>query len=100
MEVGESSYKPRQAAYDLLKFRAKGLVERIGQSHRYFVQPDQLQAMAGALVLRDQVFRVLLAGDGKLPLRPRPEQRSEVDDHYHTIRAGLIRLFDALGLTA
>jgi hypothetical protein len=56
------AYKPRQAAYDLKKLRGKQWVAAIGKSRRYQAAPLGLRTMTALLVLREKVFRPLVAG--------------------------------------
>jgi hypothetical protein len=63
-------YHPRQASYDLKKFRGKGLVRMIGRSRRYEATRDGLPMMAGFMVLREKVLMPLLSGMYSLPKHP------------------------------
>jgi len=58
----DEDYTVRQAAYDLRKFRGKGLVMKPGRSRRYRVPPDAARTMTALTVLRDQVIGPILAG--------------------------------------
>ena len=49
----DERYSPSRAAYDLRKFRCKGLVAKIPRSRRYCVGPSALRAMAALLLIRD-----------------------------------------------
>jgi len=60
--TGETDYRVRQAAYDLRKLRAKGLVEKPERSRRYVVPPDAARTITALSVLRDQVVSPILAG--------------------------------------
>jgi hypothetical protein len=93
----ESPYRPRQAAYDLKKFRGKQLIERIGSSHRYHSPPEGLRAMAGLVLLRDKVIKPLLASCCHRKRGPKPKNVSPVDVHYDRLRSDMQQLFHELG---
>ena len=48
-------YGPRQAAYDLKKFRGKELVRLVGKSRRYEPTPNGLRLISELMVLRERV---------------------------------------------
>ncbi len=59
---GSSSYGPRQAAYDLQKFRGKKIRCVLCRHRRHYrVLPDGLKKVSALLLLRDQVLDPLLA---------------------------------------
>jgi len=63
-EIGGRSrpqYSVRQAADDLKKLRAKGLLTKRGRSRRYQVAQQGLRIIAGLVILRDKVLKPLLA---------------------------------------
>jgi hypothetical protein len=60
--AGHNGYTTRQAAYDLRKFRGKGLVAKPGRTRRYQVSPPAARTIAALLALRDQVINPILAG--------------------------------------
>ncbi len=66
-ESGESEaeYGARRAAYDLKKFRAKGMIRKIEKSRRYETVPAGLRSLAALLVLREKIIRPLLAASGQ-----------------------------------
>lgn len=53
----EADYTTRQAAYDLRKLRAKGLISKPGSSRRYLVPATGARTISALLTLRDQVLR-------------------------------------------
>ena len=57
----EAEYASRQASYDLKKLRGKGLVERMLKSRRYAATGTGLRTMAGVGLLREKVFKPILA---------------------------------------
>jgi hypothetical protein len=93
-------YGTRQAAYDLRKLRAKGLVTRLPHSQRYDVPPEGLRTIAALTILREQVIQPLLAGTASPHLGRKPESWTSIDDHYQTLRAEMQALFRDLGLAA
>jgi len=96
----QSPYRPRQAAYDLKKLRAKQIVQRIGNTRRYEPLPAGLKAMTALLVLRNKAIKPLLAAARELrPTRPAPHPKP-IDTHYHAIRLAMRGVFHELGLAA
>jgi hypothetical protein len=95
----ESEYGARRAAYDLKKFRAKGMLGKIAKSRRYEVEPAGLRSLSALLVLREKIIRPLLAASSQpdLPCQPNP---TPIDRHYENLRAGMRDLFDKLGIAA
>ena len=70
--LDDERYSPSRAAYDLRKFRCKGLAARIPRSRRYLADPSALRAMAALLLLRDKVVRPLLAAASTSRRAPGP----------------------------
>ena len=52
----EADYTFRQAAYDLRKLQAKGLITKSGRSRPYFVPPAGARTISTLLTLRDPVI--------------------------------------------
>jgi hypothetical protein len=94
----ESAYGTRRAAYDIKKFRAKGMVRKIGKSHRYEA-PSGLRSLTALLVLREKIIRPLLAASGQ-PDPPSQANPMPIDRHYESLRAGIRDLFVELGMVA
>ena len=94
------AYGPGQAAYDLKKLRSKGLVERVGKSHRYTVTPDGIRSMTALAVLRDKVIRPLLANACQRKRGARPRNARPIDRCYDQLQVGMQALFKELGLAA
>jgi len=93
------AYKPRHASYDLKKLRGKQWVQPIAKSRSYQVAPDGLRTMTALLVLREKVFRPVLAGarfTGSLSL---PGRSNPLDDLYRMLRADLHNLFGLIGIS-
>jgi hypothetical protein len=96
----EPAYTVRQAAYDLKKLRAKGLVAKIGRSRRYTVQPHSLRAVAAVLILREQVIILILTGVRSPRIGRRPKTWTQLDRHYEQLRIDMQPLFEELGIAA
>src|SRR5438067_13725869 len=94
------TYGPRQAAYDLKKLRAKGLLEKVDRARRYRLPPAGVRTLAALLVLREHVIKPLLAGTAKPKMGRKPKTWTRVDAHYEALRKEMHALFDDLGLAA
>jgi len=97
--LSESEYGPRRAAYDIKKFRAKGMVQKIGKSRRYEAPPSGLRSLTALLVLREKIIRPLLAASSQ-PEPPCQANPMPIDRHYESLRAGMRDLFAELGMVA
>jgi hypothetical protein len=83
------SYTVRQAAYDLRKFRAKGLVEKPGRSRRYHVPAHALRSICALTTIRDRVLAPLV---GEVRRPPRATDRKNwtpVEHDYEKLRSDL-----------
>jgi len=92
------AYRPRHAAYDLKKLRAKNWVRTVGKSRRYEVVPEGVQAMTAILVLRDKVIKPLLAATAKPTLTEPPERLTPLDAMYRALQGDMCQLFQLLGI--
>jgi hypothetical protein len=95
--LSASDYLPRHAAYDLRKLRGKQWLHRIGNSRRYQASSDGLRIMAALVLIRDKVFKPVLAGAGKPKRGPKPKQAHPVDDIYRQMHSLMRSLFLELG---
>jgi hypothetical protein len=96
--TGNPDYLTRHAAYDLHKFRAKGIVAKGAVNRTYTVTPDGLRAMTAYLTIRDKVLIPLITRACKPTRGPKP-----VDDelkHYRNIQNELCQLFEELKIAA
>ncbi len=93
------SYKPRHASYDLKKLRGKQWVLPIGKSRSYQVVPLGLRTMTALLVLREKVFRPLLAGARSSASHSLPDRSTPLDELYRTLRSDLQNLFGLLSIS-
>jgi hypothetical protein len=95
-----ATYGVRQAAYDLKKLRAKGLVDQVAGSRRYQVRPEGVRIIAALVVLREQVINPLLAGTATPTVGREPTHYTAIDTHYEILRKEMHALFTDLGLAA
>ena len=98
--LDDERYSPSRAAYDLRKFRCKGLATKIPRSRRYRADAEALRAMAALLLLRDKVVHPLLAAASASRRAPRPRTSSAVDQRYAAVHHEMRSLFDTLGIAA
>ena len=96
----DERYSPSRAAYDLRKFRSKGLAARIPRSRRYLVDPSGLRAIAALLLLRDKVVCPLLAAASSSSRAPAPRITSTLDQRYAGVHHEMRSLFDTVGIAA
>jgi hypothetical protein len=95
-----ANYDARRAAYDLKKLRAKSLIDKVADSHRYFVSPEAIRSIAALVTIREKLLRPILAGIGKRKLGRKPKNWSPIDAHYETLRQDMFLLFDHLRIAA
>ena len=93
-------YHARRAAYDLKKLRAKNLLTKLGNSHRYSIPSEAICIIGALVILRDKVLRPILAGVGKRNTGRKPKNWSLIDEHYETIRQDMFTLFEDLRIAA
>jgi hypothetical protein len=98
-EVARDGYTGRQAAYDLMKFRGKQLIERVAKTRRYRPHPTGISILGGWLILREKVIKPVLAGAGKPHLGPPPKNIQALDQHYENLQRELRSTFDTLHIT-
>jgi hypothetical protein len=90
-------YRPRKAAYDLRKLRAKSLVERIRGTRRYRVRQPGIQTLAGLLILQEKVIKPVLAGIRRRA--PAPNPTAPIDAQYLNLQREMLATLQALHLT-
>ncbi len=98
--LGDDSYSPSRAAYDLRKLRSKLLVRKVPRSHRYVTDASGLRAMAALLILRDRVLRPLMAAAAQTDAAPCPREASVLDLNYRAVHKEMQNLFAHLGIAA
>ena len=96
----DERYSPSRAAYDLRKFRCKGLAAKIPRSRRYCVDAEALRAMAALLLLRDKVVCPLLAAASTPCRAPTPRISSLLDQRYAGVHQEMRSLFNTVGIAA
>lgn len=91
-------YGSRQAAYDLLKLRAKAIVAKVAKTRRYIVQRAQLQTIATLVVLRDKVIKPLFQA-AHTPMEDATQHQplSQIDQHYQNLQQELHAAFKTMG---
>ena len=94
------TYGPRQASYDLKKFRGKRIVVRIGKSHRYETSPDGLRAISALVLLRDKILGPLVASATRHESTPGPSNPTGLDNHYEALRREMCATLGQLGIAA
>ena len=98
--LDDESYSPSRAAYDLRKFRCKGLAAKIPRSRRYSADSSAIRAMAALLLLRDKVVSPLLAAASTACRAPRPRTSSALDQRYAAVHHEMRSLFNTVGIAA
>jgi len=97
----DSLYGPRQAAYDLQKFRGKELVCQMKSGRRYEILPAGLRTISALLLLRDQVLAPLLASTAEAHDNFAIAGGSTLLDRlYGELRGTMQQVLDHLGLAA
>jgi hypothetical protein len=95
-----AAYTARRAAYDLKKFRGKGLVRRVDSTRRYEPVPAGLKTVAALNVLRYQVLKPLLAAvEDTVPSRG-AQHPTALDRHYAALRTEMHGVLHELGIAA
>lgn len=85
-EIPDQSYKPRHAAYDLRKLTAKELVERKENSRKYHITSKGISMIVATAIIRDKIFKPIVAAIGKECKVEPSEKLSKVDQIYISIR--------------
>lgn len=106
LKVGEimgderTTYTPRRAAYDLKKFRGKGIVTKAMNSRTYAVTEDGLRSMTAYIVLRDKVLIPLLSRAGKRRPGVKKMAVSCYESHCENIQVEMQKIFNELSIAA
>jgi len=93
-------YRPRQAAYDLRKLRAKNLVAKIEGTRRYELLPEGLSALTALDLLYNKVINPLLAAASTCPAASPRQPRTGLDTHYANILSEMHGLLHTIALAA
>lgn len=94
-----TDYGKRQAAYDLAKLRAKGLVERVKKSRCNESRGQALRTLSGLWMLHEKILEPVLAGAGRPKRGAPPKNLQPVERHYAQMQRQMLEAMDALGLT-
>jgi hypothetical protein len=97
--TGQSDYSTRQAAYDIGKLRAKGLLAKSARSRRYHVPPEAARTITALSVLREHVVDPILAGVRSPRQGRKPSTWTSIDRDYESLRVDMQTLFGHLGIT-
>ena len=100
MDTSDCPYQPRQASYDLKKFRGKGLVRKIEKSRRYEITVNGLRSITGFLFFRHKVLVPLLAGNGKPVSSCQTENQYKLDIHYRKVQIQMQHILNELKIAA
>jgi hypothetical protein len=97
-----ADYGSRQAAYDLLKLRAKAIVSKIGKTRRYIVEQAQLKSIATLVVLQDKIikplFQAMQPADTPADDPMQSQIQNQLDHHYQNLRQELIATLNTIGI--
>jgi hypothetical protein len=103
LQISSAQYSLASLRYDLSKLRAKALVEKLPQSHRYRLWPQGYSICLVFLKLFERVYSPLTAGLLQ-PYRPdaklQQHKRTQLDRLYQKIADDLDELLHAVGLKA
>jgi hypothetical protein len=91
-------YRLSQLRYDLSKLRAKGLVERIGESRRYRLTPIGVKLGVLLVKLRMRLLGPLAGLINRPTTNVAPRRLNSVDTAYRAVDIALDRLSAVLGL--
>jgi hypothetical protein len=92
-------YQPTQAAYDLRKFRARGLVVKLQGTRRYQITEHGIAVLTVIARLREQVLRPLIAGMQASVIEPAPNQ-AQIDSEYQHVTTHLSNILQIQGINA
>ena len=96
--LADDQYRLSQLRYDLSKLRAKGLVERIGQTRRYRLTPLGLKLGVLLVKLRTRLLGPLTSLIRQPNIKLSPPPSNSVDAAYREVDTALDHLSAALGL--
>lgn len=97
-EISDQSYKSRHASYDLRKLKAKGFVERKENSRKYRITVKGIAMIVATIVIREKIFKPIVAGIKKKKLTPSPQNLSKVDRIYISVRDKILDICDHYGV--
>ncbi len=97
-KISDQSYKSRHAAYDLRKLRAKGFVKRKGNSRKYQVTAKGVSMIVAIIVIREKIFKPIVAGIKKKKLAKSPQNLSKIDQIYISVRDKILDICNEYGV--
>ena len=97
-QLAERAYRLSQLRYDLSKLRAKGLVERLGNTRRYRLTPLGLKLGVLLVKLRTRLLGPLVTLIGNHTPAPTSSSNNSVDQALRDVDTALDHLSQALGL--
>jgi len=95
-----SLYRPSQAAYDLRKLRAKGLVQKQPYARTYTMPDEGLKSITALHVLREKVIEPLLANSARKQMGRKPKNHGILDQQYENLQTNMQQLFRIVGIAA
>jgi DNA-binding transcriptional ArsR family regulator len=101
MGWNRGKYDRRQAAYDLKKLRAKGLIAKRKKSRRYNANPESVGLLCGMATVHDRVLvpvlTIMSRGQKRGTLQSDPHP---LDHHYEQIRIAAQEILRQYGVAA
>jgi hypothetical protein len=94
----EQNYKSRHASYDLRKLRAKQIVQKKEKSRKYHVTDNGIALIVASIVFREKIFKPISTGLNKKNLAEAPQELSEIDQIYVSIRDKIIDICRLYGV--
>ena len=97
-QASTQNYNPRKASYDLRKLRDKEIVERKGNSRKYRITSKGVSMIAAIIVIREKIFKPIVAGIQKKKLARSPQNLSKIDQIYISARDKILDICNEYGL--
>lgn len=94
----ERSYNSRQAAYDLRKLRAKGLVHLKKKSRKYRLTAKGVSMIVATIVIKERIFEPIVAGITKKNIAQSPQNLSLIDQLYIAAREKILDICKEYGV--
>ena len=92
------TYSTSNAAYDIRKLRAKGLVEKIKTTQRYGLTRKGLPTIVGLITLKEKIIGPLMASRGRIRKIPN-RFLTPIDKQYQTLTLEMAELLKLLQLS-
>lgn len=97
-QLSKGSYNARQAAYDLRKLKEKGIVFRKENSRKYRITAKGVAMIVAIIIIREKLFKPIVAGITKKKLTPSPQNLSKVDQLYISVRDKILDMCNHYGV--